>query len=65
MPAEMSSTPSGYLIWRVLDEQTANGWRIVASSHETVAWVYNKDDAEEIVSLHNKRVQDRADWYGS
>lgn len=40
------------------------GWKVVDEEHKTVALVYERDNAENIVDLHNKQVSTRARWMG-
>lgn len=60
------STPSRYLEWHIVDPDPWGGFgvRVCDEHHKVVAEVQNMDDAESIVSTHNKLVRDRAAWMG-
>lgn len=58
--------PRRFFQWHVLPDPFGSSWWSVADeNHRVVCNVQYEDDANEIVSLHNKRVREREDWYGA
>ena len=61
----MSSTPSRFLRWRVKQSDHLNplGLIVVDEKHRVVCECQHLDYAELIVSLHNKFIREREEWY--